>query len=120
MKLLINLILLVASSLAFTSCARQISSDVYAVRQVGELSYTYIGTIQNVREVVVEQSEQLDHNQMGIASGGIAGGILGNAIGKGNFLPTAIGAAAGAVTGSLVEKKLKQQMGLEYIVVLND
>lgn len=113
--------LLLALCLSFcTSCARQISSDVYASRQVGEVSTTYAGYIRSVREVSMQQGEQLEENGMGVAGGGILGGALGNSMGRGNFLPTAVGAIAGAVTGSLIEKKLKQQSAYEYIVELEN
>lgn len=103
-----------------TSCAREISSDVYTARQAGEISTTYMGSIKNVREVQVAQGEQLEENSLGMAGGGITGGVLGNSIGRGNLLPTAAGALAGAVAGSFIEKKLKQQTALEYVVELND
>lgn len=115
-----NFSLFIATIMLFTSCARQITSDVYASRQVGEVSATYPGIIKNVREVCVEQGEELQENGLGIAGGGIAGGAIGSALGKGNFIPTAAGAIAGAVAGSLVEKKLKQQMAFEYVVQLDN
>lgn len=115
----INVLLLTMSTMLITSCARQISSDVYASRQVGEVSTTYAGIVKNVREVTVEQGDQLENNGLGIAGGGIAGGVIGSAVGRGNFAPTAAGAIVGAVAGSLVEKKLKQQQALEYIVELD-
>lgn len=107
------------STVLITSCAREISSDVYSSRQVGKVSTTYAGTIKNVREVTVQQGEQLEDNGLGIAGGGIAGGVIGSAVGRGNFAPTAAGAIVGAVAGSLVEKKLKQQQALEYVVELD-
>src|SRR4029077_7017969 len=111
-----NFILLVAATLLLPSCARQISSDVYASRQVGEVSMTYAGIVKNVREVCVEQGDQLEDNKIGITGGGVAGGVLGSSLGRGNFVPTAAGAIVGAITGSFIEKKLKQQLALEYIV----
>ncbi len=121
LNLIISKIALLVMGIAlFTSCARQISSDVYTSRQVGEVSTTLAGYIKNVREVCMEQSEQLEDNGLGLAGGGVAGGVIGHAIGRGNLLPTAAGAIAGAVTGSLVEKKLKQQIALEYIVELEN
>lgn len=113
-------ILLFIGVLLFTSCARQISTDVYASRQVGEASFTYSGVIKNLRVVVVEQGENLEDNGLGIAGGGIAGGVAGSAVGKGNFFPTAAGAVVGAVAGAFVEKKLKQQNALEYVVELDN
>jgi outer membrane lipoprotein SlyB len=120
MKIANKIVLFVVSALAFTSCARQISSDVYSVRQVGEISTTHMGVIKAIREVRIDQSEQLDQNQVGMIGGGAAGGVMGNTIGRGNFFATAGGAIAGAVTGSLLEKKMKQQMALEYVIELNN
>lgn len=111
-------ILLAVNTVLLASCARNIDSDVYASRQVGEVSTTYPGIIRNARAVCVEQGGQLEENGLGIAGGGVAGGVLGNAIGRGRFAPTAAGVIAGAVAGSLVEKKLKQQMAFEYVVEL--
>jgi outer membrane lipoprotein SlyB len=115
-----NSILLAVGTLLFPSCARQISSDVYASRQVGEVSVTYAGIIKSIREVCVEQGDQLEDNGIGIAGGGVTGGILGSAFGRGKLVPTAAGAIAGAVTGSFIEKKLKQQSAFEYIVELEN
>jgi outer membrane lipoprotein SlyB len=104
----------------FTSCARQISSDVYSARQVGEVSTTIPGYVRNVREVCMEQGEQLQDNELGVAGGGVAGGVVGHAIGRGKFVPTAVGAVAGAVSGAFLEKKLKEQLALEYIIQLDN
>lgn len=115
-----NILLLAGAALLLSSCARQIESDVYSSYQVGEVSVTYAGVVRSMREVCVENGEQLEDNGLGIAGGGVAGGVLGNALGRGNLLPTAAGAIAGAVTGSLLEKKLKQQMAFEYVVELEN
>jgi outer membrane lipoprotein SlyB len=115
-----TLMILLAIPVLFTSCAQQISSDVYASRQVGEVSMTYAGVIRSMREIRVEQGENLEDNGLGIAGGGIAGGVAGSALGKGNFAPTAAGAIVGAVAGSLLEKKMKQQMAMEYVVQLDN
>jgi outer membrane lipoprotein SlyB len=115
-----KVVLLVLSAMCLVSCARQISSDVYASGQVGEVSTTYPGVIQSVREVTVQQGDQLEDNGLGIVGGGVAGGVIGSAVGKGNFAPTAIGAVAGAVSGAFIEKKLKTQSALEYVVQLDN
>lgn len=104
--------------LLFTSCARHISSDVYAAGQVGEVSTTYPGVIRNARVVLLQNGDQLEDNGLGIIGGGVAGGFIGSAAGRGHFLPTAAGALTGAVVGSLVESKMKEQHGLEYTVEL--
>ena len=112
--------LMISGALAsLTSCAREISSDVYVANRVGEVSTTYSGIVRNVRQVCVDASESLGDNQTGIIGGAAAGGLIGNAFG-GNLLPTAVGAVAGAVGGSMIEKKLKQQSALEYIVEIEN
>ncbi|CAF23330.1 peptidoglycan-associated lipoprotein (pal) [Candidatus Protochlamydia amoebophila] len=120
MKKLNKFLLLGISVCLLSSCTRDISSDVYSVRQVGEASITYMGKIRSVRAVTVNQNAQLDENGLGIAGGGVTGGIIGNAAGRGHLLPTAFGAVAGAVAGSLIEKRAKQQAGLEYAVELDN
>lgn len=115
-----KIVLLGIGAIALTSCAREISSDVYASRQVGEVSTTFAGVIKNVRQVTVEHGENLEDNSLGIAGGGIAGGVIGHAVGRGNLAPTAAGAIVGAVAGSFAEKKLKQQTALEYVVQLDN
>jgi len=112
-------ILLIGSTISLTSCARQISSDIYASSNVGEVSTTYAGIIRNVRPVIVDGSEQLGDNATGLVGGGAAGSLVGNACG-GGLLSMAAGAAVGALGGAFVEKKLKQQSALEYIVQLED
>lgn len=114
---ILTLAIILSSSL--TSCARNISSDNYVASNVGEVSTTYAGVVRSVREVCVDQSDQLGGNQAGIVGGGAAGGLVGNALG-GGLLPTAAGAIVGAVGGSFIEKKLKQQSALEYVVQLEN
>src|SRR3989442_813700 len=99
-----------------SSCARDISSDIYSARHVGEASVTYSGVIVHARAITVQDSEQLQDNGMGIIGGGIAGAYLGNKIGKGegNTLATVGGALAGATAGAFAEKALKTQNGIEY------
>ena len=115
-----NLILILVGTAFLTSCARNISSETYAAVQVGEAAMTYTGVIKNVREVVVQHGEELGDNGLGIAGGGIAGGTIASAAGKGHWAPTAIGAVGGAIAGAFLEKKLKQQKALEYVVQLDN
>lgn len=115
-----HLIVLFAGALLLTSCARQISPDVYVARQVGEVSRTYPGVVRNVREVCMEHGERLGDNEVGAIGGGVTGGVIGGAIGKGNLLSAAAGVAVGAVTGSLIERNLNKQSALEYIVQLDN
>jgi outer membrane lipoprotein SlyB len=39
---------------------------------------TLAGCVKNVREVCMEQGEQLEDNRLGIAGGGVVGGVKGS------------------------------------------
>lgn len=105
-----------------SSCARDISSDIYSADHVGEASTTYSGTIIHVRTVTVNDSERLQDNSMGIIGGGLGGAYAGSHIGKGDGNTLAIigGALAGATAGAFAEKALKTQQGVEYVVQLDN
>jgi outer membrane lipoprotein SlyB len=105
-----------------TSCAREISSDVYAADHVGEASTTYAGTIIHSRQVNVQDQERLQDNTLGIVGGGVGGALAGSQIGKGsgNTLATIGGAVVGATAGAFAEKALKSQNGMEYVVQLEN
>jgi outer membrane lipoprotein SlyB len=105
-----------------SSCARQISSNVYSGAAVGETSTTYPGVIISARGVVVEDKEYLEQNGLGIIGGGVGGAYLGSKIGKGegNTLATVGGALAGAAAGAFAEKALKSQNAMEYVVALEN
>lgn len=122
MKQIIFLMLFGALSLTMTSCARQLSSNVYSADHIGEACKTYSGVIVNAREVTVEGSDELGDNAAGIVGGGVGGAVLGSMVGKGrgNTLATVAGAGLGALGGAFAEKALKSQQGMEYIVALDN
>ncbi|SCA62650.1 Outer membrane lipoprotein pcp [Chlamydiales bacterium SCGC AG-110-M15] len=117
--------LFIASALSltlFTSCAREISSNVYEADHVGETSETYRGVIISARQIRVTDKERLEENTLGAVGGGVTGAVVGSNIGKGkgSEVGSVVGALAGAVLGSMAEKKLKEQMGMEYVVELSN
>ena len=122
MRSILYFLVLGAFVLASTSCARQISSNVYSGSHVGEASETYSGVIVSAREVTVEDEEYLGDNTAGIVGGGVGGALLGSMVGKGkgNTLATVAGAGLGAVGGAFAEKALKSQQAMEYIVSLDN
>lgn len=113
---------LAAFSCLFSSCARNISSNVYSANSVGEASKTYKGVIISTRQVTVEEHERLEENGLGIVGGGIGGAVVGSQIGKGsgNTLALIGGAIAGATAGAFAEKALKSQDATEYVVALDN
>lgn len=112
---------LCASSLMLSGCARNISSNSISVNHVGESSKTYRGVIASQRIVEVGP-DQLEDSQTGIAAGGFGGALVGSQIGGGKGNALAIGALGigGAIAGALIEKELKTQNGVEYVVDLDN
>ncbi|MGB0935637.1 MAG: glycine zipper 2TM domain-containing protein [Alphaproteobacteria bacterium] len=110
------------SLLALSGCARNISPNTYKASHVGEASFTYQGVVASARQVVVENSEELEQNSTGILGGGLAGGLAGNQFGggSGNVAATVGGAVLGGIAGAFAEKALKSQDAMEYVVRLNN
>lgn len=107
---------------SFSSCARQISSNVYSASSIGEASTSYSGVIINARTILVQDKEYLEENALGIIGGGVAGTLLGSQIGKGkgNALATVAGGILGATGGAFAEKALKEQNAIEYVIALDN
>ena len=113
--------LIIGTAVLFLNgCARDISSNSYSDRHVGESSRTYKGRILSVRTVKVGP-EQLGDSYAGTAIGGIGGGVIGNQFGggHGNIATTLGGAAIGALAGAFLEQELKNQDAYEYVVEID-
>ncbi len=105
-----------AIAITLSSCARDLSSDLYTSDST--LSLTLEGTIVSSRAVKINNSDKLGDNATGTLAGGALGGVLGNNIGKGNGQTAAAvgGVIAGAIIGSMVENNLSKSEGIEYII----
>lgn len=101
-------------------CARNISSSSYSARKLSSSSRTYECTIVSVRKVRVEEGDYLEDNKTGATMGLVGGAALGSMIGGGNarIATGALGGLAGAVGGAMIEREMKSQDGLEYVVRL--
>ena len=86
-----KLFTLILLALAMISCTRQVNTNVYSDRQVGEISTTYMGVIKHVRLITIQSGESLQENTLGIASGGAVGEIIGDSIGEGRLFPKIAG-----------------------------
>jgi outer membrane lipoprotein SlyB len=123
MKILTQtLSILIISSFALTSCSSEISADTYSDIHVGETSTTYMATVISVRNVKVAGNDKMDKNESGKTTGAITGGLAGSNIGGGRGNGTALiaGALVGGIAGAIIEKKLKVQEGIEYVLKLED
>jgi len=105
----------------FGGCTKNISSNEYSEAEAGSVKQTYRGIVLNVRTVKVQGGDSLQDNTMGLVGGGLGGALLGSQFGKGrgSVVGGVLGAAAGALGGSMLEKKLKEQDGVEYTVEIS-
>jgi outer membrane lipoprotein SlyB len=76
------------------------------------------GTVQDVRQVVL----QGEGTGAGAAMGGILGGVLGHQVGsgRGNDAATLLGAIGGAVAGHQIEKSQRKAVRYEITVRMDD
>ena len=112
----------VASAGLLSGCARNISSNTYTAKHVGEASFTYQGTILSAREVQVKEHEYLGDNSTGAGVGALGGGLAGSQVGSGNGQIAGVvgGAVIGGIAGMFAEDALKEQTGIEYTVRLTN
>jgi outer membrane lipoprotein SlyB len=105
--------------LFLSSCARDLSSDVYTSDST--LSLTLEGKIVSSRPIKIKNNDTLSQNSTGMLAGGVLGGIAGANVGGGKGQTAAIAGAvvAGALIGAFAEAKLGEQQGYEYIVKLD-
>lgn len=101
------------------SCARDLSSSTYTSSDT--LSLTMEGQIKSVRPIKIKNTDMLSDNGTGMLGGGVVGGLAGANVGKGTGQAMAIagGVIVGAAAGALIESKLGQQDGFEYIIKLD-
>ncbi len=112
----IKAVLFITLAALVTGCARDLSSNVYTSDST--LSLTLEGQIVSVRPIIIKESDKLSDNAGGMLAGGAMGGVLGANAGRGNGQTAAIvGAAiAGAAIGTVVQGKLGEAKGFEYII----
>ncbi|HJD55060.1 MAG TPA: hypothetical protein LFW21_00005 [Rickettsia endosymbiont of Pyrocoelia pectoralis] len=99
-----------------SGCARDLSTNVYTSDST--LNLTLQGEVVSARPVKVKESDSLSDNAGGMAAGGIAGGVLGSTVGQGHGNTAAIvgGVLAGAAVGTILQDKLGESKGYEYLI----
>jgi outer membrane lipoprotein SlyB len=97
-----------------TGCASSRSGQVYSRDHARQAQNVENGTVESVKDVVIEGTK----TPIGTAAGGVAGGVLGSTVGggSGRTVATVIGAIAGAALGTAAEEGLTRKPGLEIIV----
>lgn len=112
-KILIVLALFI--SIAFISgCASSRSGQVYTRDEARQVQTVENGTVESVKQVLIEGTK----TPIGTATGGVVGGVLGNQVGSGSgrTVATVLGALAGAAAGTAAEEGITRKDGLEIIV----
>lgn len=113
--------LAVAGSLAvLAGCAHQsASSSVYTYGQAQREQIVRLGTVEAVRNVVIQQDRS---SGAGALAGGALGGVAGSAIGggRGQVLAAIGGGLLGAMAGDAVEHGMSKSAGLEITVRLDN
>ncbi len=100
------------------ACTSNIGANDYQVQNVNKVNQAQIGTIINVRRVMVQND-----NGNGAFLGTIAGGVAGSQIGRGSaagVLGALGGAIVGGVAGDIAQSELSKQAGYEYIIRLDN
>jgi len=102
------------AALYLTGCVSSRSSEVYSRDQARQAHTVEAGTVESVKEVLIEGTQ----TPVGAAAGGVAGGVLGSTIGSGSgrTLATVGGALLGAAGGAAAEEGLTRKQGLEIVV----
>lgn len=112
--LTIILIVMLAAAFLLGGCASSRSGQVYSRDEARQVQTVENGTVESVKEVLIEGTK----TPIGTAAGGVTGGVLGSTVGSGSgrTVATVLGALAGAAAGTAAEEGLTRKKGLEIIV----
>lgn len=110
----IQFIVITAMAIFMIGCASSRSGKVYTRDQARQVQTVETGTIESVKEVVIEGTQ----TSVGTVTGGVAGGVLGSQIGSGSgrTVATVLGVLVGAAAGTAAEENMTRKPGLEIIV----
>ncbi len=97
-----------------TGCAQSRSGKVYSRDHARQAQDVENGTVESVKEVLIEGTK----TPIGAVAGGVAGGVLGTTVGggSGKTVATVIGALAGAAAGTMAEEGITRKKALEIVV----
>ncbi|MEN8211391.1 MAG: glycine zipper 2TM domain-containing protein [Thermodesulfobacteriota bacterium] len=112
--IIIPMAVMVITTAFITGCASSRSGQVYSRDEARQVQTVENGTVESVKEVMIEGTK----TPIGAAAGGVTGGVVGNTVGSGSgrAIATVIGALAGAAAGSMAEEGITRKQGLEIIV----
>ncbi len=118
MKSDIAKIVILTASLIITGCASNLQGDTYSRQDARQVQSVQLGTVEDVRLVVIEGTKTPIGTATGAAIGGIAGSSVGD--GKGAAIATVIGAVAGGLAGAAAEEGITKSQGVELVIRLGE
>lgn len=113
-----RIFILVLAALVLGGCASSKSGSVYSRDEARREATVRMGTLESVREVMIEGTK----TPVGTLAGGAVGGIAGSSVGggRGSAIAGVLGAVAGGLAGSAAEEGLTRRRGLELTVRLDN
>lgn len=102
------------AALIAAGCATSRSGQVYSREEARKVQTVESGTVESVKQVLIEGTK----TPIGAAAGGVVGGVAGHSVGggSGQTIATVVGALAGAAAGALAEEGITRKEGLEIVV----
>ena len=118
MKFIKNIIIpvsiMVIMTAFMTGCVSSRSGKVYSRDEARQVQTVENGTVESVKDVIIEGTK----TPIGTGVGAVTGGVLGNTVGSGSgrTIATVVGALAGAAAGTMAEEGLTKKAGFEIVV----
>ncbi len=113
-------LIIISAFLAFyiAGCASSKSGQVYTRDEARKVQTVETGTVESVRQVIIEGTK----TPIGTIAGGVTGGVLGSTVGSGSGrrIATVLGALAGSAAGTVAEEGITRKQGLEIVVEKDD
>ena len=112
--IIIPMAVMVIATAFITGCASSRSGQVYSRDEARQVQTVENGSVESVKQVVIEGTK----TPIGTAAGGVTGGVVGHSVGggSGKDIATVVGALVGAAAGTMVEEGITSKQGLEIIV----
>ena len=109
-----GIIYVALAALVAAGCATSRSGQVYSRDEARRVQTIETGTVESVKQVLIEGTK----TPIGAAAGGVVGGVAGHSVGggSGKTIATVVGALAGAAAGALAEEGITRKQGLEIVV----
>lgn len=118
MRQLLLFFLVTLCMLLSVGCASQLTGESFSREEARTPQKVEIGTVEYVRDIVIEGTK----SQIGAGAGTIIGAIAGSTIGegKGSKIASVLGAVTGGMAGAAAEEGITRVQGVEITVRLEN